>query len=127
MTQAVTLSSPRSREVAKRLIDAAPDGAFCEVKAPRRTDAQNRAMWSILSDISRAKPDGRVMPPEIWKCLFLAACGHQVRFESGIDGEGVIPVGFRSSRLTKAEMSDVIECAIEFGARHGVAFTDKEK
>lgn len=66
------------------------------------------------------------MPPEIWKSLFMMAAGFSFRWEPGLDGEGVVPVGFRSSRLNKAEFSDLIECIREYGARHGVQWTDRE-
>jgi phage-related protein len=61
--------------------------------------------------------------PEVWKNLFMHACGHAVQFEHGLDGKP-FPVGFRSSRLTKAEMSDLMEFVTEYGTRHGVRWTD---
>jgi hypothetical protein len=116
-----------TRSVAHRVVDAAPNGSVMTVRAPSRSSEQNSKMWAMLSDISRAKPEGRDMPPDLWKSLFMAACGHRVRFEPGIDGEGVVPLGFRSSRLTKAEMSELIECIAEYGARHNVAWTNEER
>lgn len=120
--QTIILSGPSSRQKAERLINAAPSGAILTVKLPTRSTDQNALMWSLLSEISRAKPEGRSLSPDIWKCVFMAATGHQVRFEPTLEGDGVIPIGFRSSRLTKDEMSDLLECIIEYGARHGVQF-----
>ena len=127
MTQTVILHGDTRRQQAKRLIDAAPTGAIVEVKPPRRTNDQNARMWAALSDVSRAKPEGRDMPPELWKALFMASCGHQVRFEPALDGNGVVPLGFRSSRLTKAEMSDLLECINDYAARHGIALGDERR
>jgi hypothetical protein len=76
--------------------------------------------------VSRAKPEGRELTPEVWKALFLHSLGHQQRFEMALDGNGVIPIGFRSSRLTKEQFSDLIEVIREYGARHGVRFMDME-
>jgi hypothetical protein len=65
----------------------------------------------MISDVSRAKPEGRTHTPEIWKCLFMQSCGHKVRFEIGLDGEP-FPVGFHSSRLSKSQFADLIETGL---------------
>jgi hypothetical protein len=123
--QTIILYGLSSRQKAESLVNAAPSGSVLNIKPPRRSEDQSRKMWAMLSDISRAKPEGRELTPDLWKSLFMAACGHRVRFEPGIDGEGVVPLGFRSSRLTKAEMSELIECISEYAARHGVEFSDE--
>jgi len=125
--QTIILSGLASRQKAESLVNAAPTGAVLTIKPPTRSNDQNALMWSLLSEISRAKPDGRVLTPDIWKSVFMAACGHQVRFEPTLEGDGVIPIGFRSSRLTKDEMSELIECILEYGARHGVQFHHQEQ
>ena len=126
--QTVVLN-PRSRDQAKRLIDAAPNGYVMTVKEPKRTDDQNAKMWAMLSDISRAKPiiNGvqRVHTPEVWKAIIMNACGHQVQFVPGIDGE-VFPIGFRSSQLNKSQMSGLIEYLYWFGAEYGVTWTNED-
>lgn len=119
----IYIGSDRGRETAKRVIDVAPLRSIIKIEPPRRSLPQNARFWAMLSDIARAKPEGRALPVDTWKCLFMAACGHQVRFEPGIDG-GVVPVGFRSSRLTKEQFSELIDCIAEYGARHGVKFGD---
>lgn len=123
--QTIVLRGVASKRTAKCLIDQAPQDAVLTIKPATRSGEQNAKMWAMLSDVSRAKPEGRDMPPDLWKSLFMAACGHRVRFEPGIDGEGVVPLGFRSSRLTKAEMSELIECIGEYGARHGVTWSNE--
>lgn len=123
--QTIQLFGEASRATAKRLVDAAPYGAVLNIREAKRTNDQNAAMWAKLSDISRAKPEGRMHTPEVWKCLFMQACGHAVQFEMGLDGTP-FPVGFRSSRMTKTQMSDLLEFITEYGARHGVQFTDQE-
>ena len=108
---------------AHQLLDKAPEGCVMEVKPPRRTDDQNAKMWAMLSDVSRAKPEGRSLTPDVWKALFMHSLDHQTRFEQALDGNGVVPVGFRSSRLNKAQMSDLIEVIYEYGSRHGVQWS----
>lgn len=121
------LNTRYARQSAHALIDAAPQGSVVTVRQPTRTDAQNRRLWALLSDIALAKPQGRKMSPDAWKCLFLAACGHKCLFEPSLDGEGVVPLGFKSSRLSVAEMADVLECIQAFGDEHGVRWTEPQE
>ena len=100
--QTVILCGYSQRAFAKRLIDAAPKDAVVNIREKRRSVSQNDKMWAMLSDISRAQPDGRKHRPEVWKELFMHALGHQTQFEMGLDGQP-FPVGFRSSRLTVGE------------------------
>jgi hypothetical protein len=123
--QTVILRGDTQRAFAKRLIDAAPQDAVVNVREATRTTDQNSKLWAMLSDISRAKPEGRPHTPEVWKALFMHALGHQTRFEMGLDGEP-FPVGFRSSRLSKAQMADLITFISEYGDRHDVRWSDRE-
>ena len=91
----------------------------------RRTSDQNNLMWAMLSDISRAKPQDRRHTPEMWKALMMHACGHAVQFENGLDGQP-FPVGFRSSRLSKAQMTELIEFIISWGSQNGVQWSGRE-
>jgi hypothetical protein len=124
--QTVILSGPSQRELAKRLIDQAPERAVVNVRPELRSGDQNSLLWALLSDLSRAKPEGREYPPEIWKSLVMAEAGFKPRFEPSLDGKGVVPVGYKSSRLTKAEFSDLIEALFAYGAAHGVQWTQEQ-
>lgn len=123
MTQTIILRGPTQRHLAKQVIDRAPDDAVVRISGPKRSLDQNAKMWAMLSDISRAKPEGRMHTPEVWKALFMHACGHAVQFEHGLDGQP-FPVGFRSSRLTKEQMSDLIEFIYSYGSEHGVVWSE---
>ena len=123
MGQTVILAGPPQRSLAKRLIDAAPDGGVVTVKEPTRNLDQNALMWALLSDVSRAKPEGRRWTPETWKAAFMHSLGHQVQFCEGLDGCGPFPVGFRTSRLTVRQMADLITVVQEYGDRHGIAWS----
>lgn len=122
--QTIILSHPVARANAHRLIDSAPDRAVLNIREASRTNDQNAKLWAMLSDIARAKPDGRVLSTENWKALFMNAAGFACTFEPSLDGKGVVPLGFKSSRLNKAEFSDLIEAIYAFGAEHGVEWTD---
>ena len=123
MAQTVILNGPHQRAAAKLLIDKAPSGAVLKISEAKRTLDQNAKLWAMLSDVSRSKPEGRTHTPEVWKCLFMHACGHEVAFESGLDNRP-FPVGFQSSRLKIGQMVDLIEFVYEYGARHGVVWTE---
>ncbi len=122
--QTIRLHGKQQRDTAHRLIDAAPAGAVVNIREAKRTLDQSAKMWAMLSDVSRAKPEGRTLTPDVWKSLFLHALDHAQRFEAALDGQGMVPIGFRSSRLTKDQMSDLIETIYEYGARHDVAWSE---
>ena len=122
MTGQTMILTQSNRWRAHQLIDKAPERYVMEVREPRRTGDQNAKMWAMISDVSRAKPEGRRHTPDDWKAIFMHACGHEVQFEQGIDGRP-FPTGFRSSRLSKQQMSDLIECIYEYGSRHGVQWS----
>jgi hypothetical protein len=121
--QTIIISGGAMRALAKRIIDVAPLGAVVSIRAANRSTAQNDKMWAMIGDVSRAKPEGRMHTPNIWKCQFMNSCGHKVQFELGLDGLP-FPVGFHSSRLTRSQMSDMIEVIAEYGSRHGVEWSD---
>jgi hypothetical protein len=121
-----TLDSPWSRARAKQMVDAAPAGHVFTVSEAKRSDAQNRKLWAMLADIAMAKPEGRKHIPETWKCIFMAACGHEVAFEMGLDNRP-FPVGFRSSRLTKSQMADLITFIQAKGDEWGVRWSDEAR
>jgi hypothetical protein len=121
----VILVAPRQRDFAHRLIDAAPNNAVVTIKEGTRSLDQNAKMWAMLTDVSRAKPEGRSMRPDLWKCAFMAACGHEVEIINGIDGNPPFPADYRSSRLSKREMADLITFIQEYGDRHGVRWSDR--
>lgn len=115
-----------NKDRAARLVMAAPSGHVLTIKPPTRTNEQNALMWVLLSELSRAKPEGRSLTPDVWKAIMMHACGHAVQFENGINGQP-FPLGFRSSRLSKDQMSELIECIYEYGARCGVEFSEQRK
>jgi len=122
--QTMILSNDFVRQRAMRMIETAPHRAVVNIRAESRSLAQNDKMQAMLTDISRAKPQGRIHTTEVWKALFMNMAGFTCTFEPSLDGKGVVPMGFKSSRLSKAEFSDLIECIYAFGAEYGVEWTD---
>lgn len=103
-----------------------PEGFEVIIREPKRTLDQNALMWAMLSDISTACPDGRQWSPEVWKSAFMQRLGHEIRWVQGLDNDP-LPVGFRSSRLTKAQMGDLITVIQQFAAENGVTLTQPER
>lgn len=125
--QTLILGTERAAKEAVRVILHAPAGSVMKVTPPKRSLDQNSKFHAMCGDISRAKPEGRSHPTEVWKALLMAEAGFKPLFEPSLDGMGVIPVGYKSSRLTKAEFSDLIEAAYAYGARHGVEWSGPEE
>lgn len=121
--QTVILASQRQRDLAKALIDKAPQGAVVNIKEAGRTNDQNAKLWAMLSDISRSKPQGRCLTPDRWKMVMMQACGHSVQFETGLDG-APFPIGYSSSKLSKAQMADLITFMYQYGDEHGVKWSE---
>lgn len=120
----VILHTAKEREFGKRLIDAAPPGYVMTLAEMTRTLEQNAKLWPMLADVRKVKPENRQHTDETWKALFMHSLGHQQLFERALDDRGVVPLGFRSSQLSKRDFSDLIECIYEFGARHGVRWSE---
>ena len=124
MPYKVRLTGPRQRMYAHQLIDGAPDYSTVTIVGGDRTIDQNAKMWAMLTDVAMARPEGRKWPPETWKCAFMHSLGHQVQFADGLDGSGPFPLGFKTSKLNKQQMSDLIEVIYEYGSRHNVEWSE---
>lgn len=95
-----------------------------ELRPEKRSDAQNRRLWAMLSDISKqVNWYGHRLTDEEWKHVFSAAM-HKQKVVPGLDG-GFVVLGQSTSRMTKAEMSEMQELMAAFGAERGVEFRDE--
>lgn len=121
--QTVRLVGDRQRALAHRLIDQAPADAIVNIREAGRTNDQNAKMWAMLGDISRARPLGRRHTPDDWKAIAMNACGWECQFIEGLDGRP-FPQGFRSSKMTKMQMSHLIEFLYAFGEENGVKWSE---
>lgn len=91
----------------------------------KRNSDQNRKLHATIAEIARqAKWAGKRWDAEVWKRLLIAAwC--RTRNEAPIivpalDGHGIDAVYRRSSELTKADCSDLLEYVISWAAQNGV-------
>ena len=127
MAQTVIIRGDMQRHLAKALIDRAPVDAVVTVREGTRSIEQNSMLWACLSDIARAKPEGRAMPPETWKAAFMSALGFEIVWQPGIEGAPPFPAGFRTSRLNKSQFADLLSFVLAYGDRHGVQWSDEAR
>ena len=57
--QTIRLTNDVNRARASRWCQTAPHGAIVNIREATRTNEQNALLWVLLSDVSRAKPEGR--------------------------------------------------------------------
>lgn len=94
-----------------------------EVKPEKRSDAQNRRLWAMLTEISHQVDwYGQKLTQDEWKDVFSASLKKQ-KVVPGLDG-GFVICGQRTSKMTKAEMSEMQELMMAFGVERGVQFSD---
>lgn len=93
-----------------------------EVRRETRSDAQNSLMWSCLSDIAKQVDwHGQKLSADDWKDMATAALKRQ-RVVPGIDG-GFVVLGQRTSRMTKAELSELVDFLHALGDQRGVVWS----
>lgn len=121
----LVLSTDAIRAKAIHWITKLPEGTRVVFSEPRRTLDQNAKLWALLGDVSRQhEHHGRRYEPEDWKILFMLALGKEMRFAPSLDRNGFVPLGTRSSKLSKAEMSELIEYILAFCAENEIPLSD---
>lgn len=120
----VRLVGQSQRDYAKRLIDGADAGWVVKLAPETRRDAQNRKLWPMLKDVQKQVPGFDVFSTEDIKHRFMNALGTEMRFLPELEGQGMFPVGLRTSVLTVAQFSALVELIYEFGARHDVRWSE---
>ena len=114
----VIIRSAQDRGRAVRWVEQAPVGTVVEFKQKGRSGDQNSAMWSLLTQINKQRPvhNGVKMSAVLWKAVFMQALGAELVMLPTLDGDGLFPFGHRSSKLTKDEMSNLIELMLAWAA-----------
>jgi hypothetical protein len=96
-----------------------------EIRADTRSLAQNRLLWQRLGEVAQQVVwHGVKLTAEEWKDVFSAARKQQ-RVVPGLSG-GFVVLGERTSQMTVAEMTELLDLVDAFGAEHGVLFRDQE-
>lgn len=124
-SKTIRLVGDSQRAYAKQMIDAAPAGYVVKIAAETRRDAQNRKLWPMIADLQRQVPGFDQFSAEDIKLRLLNALGVEMRFLPALEGQGMFPVGMRSSTLTVEQFSGLIELIYALGAKHNVRWSER--
>lgn len=125
--------SPWNRETAIAWLDKAigngADGSWWSlVITDTRTDEQNKKLWPMLQDVAKqVQWFGQWLDKEDWKLIFLAALNRETRIVPNLENSGFVNLSTSSSKLSKAQFSDLIELIYKLGAERGVVWTDPKE
>src|ERR1700747_3053251 len=110
MSRAVVhIKGQADRNLVATWVKNVPDGTTVEFRAPRRSGDQNNLMWSLLGQISKQVIwCGQKLSSEDWKDVLTASL-RRTRVVPGIDPGTSVPLGMRTSQMTKEELSDLLE------------------
>lgn len=121
MKQRFVMAHDLARQRAVQAVQSAPSGYVVEIREPSRSLDQNSLLWPLLTELShQVNWYGQKLTPDEWKDVMTAGLRKQ-KAVPGIDG-GFVMVGSRTSKMSKAEFSDLVELIYAFGAERGVRF-----
>ncbi len=124
--EVVKIKSKTDRDKVARWAAGVTEGTTVEFRAPRRSLDQNALMWSLLQQISKHVDwYGQKLSSEDWKDVLTASL-RRTRVVPGIDAGSFVPLGMRTSQMSKEEISELLELIYAFGAERGVAFRELE-
>lgn len=126
MTRTYVLAHRTARENALQAVREAPEGMVVQIRPKSRSLDQNAALWAMLNDIAaQVTWHGRKLGAESWKHIFSSSLKKQ-DVVPNLDGTGFVVMGVSTSRMTKQEMSDLLELIAAFGVQQGVRFNGSE-
>ena len=120
----VILIDQARREYAKRLIDSADAGDVVRIGKPTRSAIQNAKLWPMLQDIKQQVPRLERFSTDQIKDIFMNALKVELQYLPCLEGEGMFPVGIKTSTLSKSQFAGLIEIIYAFGAREGVLWSE---
>jgi hypothetical protein len=119
------LAHTEARKRAAQAIAEAPQGYVVKLSEPTRNLDQNAALWPMLEAFSEQKQwpvNGSMvsMSPEDWKDVLSASFrAEQIRMTPLIGHAGVVMLGARTSKMSKARFSEFLDfvgaCAADLG------------
>jgi hypothetical protein len=117
--------SPHNRNLAREMVDNAPDGHILEVRPPKRSLDSNRYYWAVLGDISEQVVPGKAYEPSIWH-EYLRALFLPERMVELPDGS-IKMLEPSTSELNQATFSEYTEKVIKWALEHDVRFSDNTR
>ncbi len=117
--------SPHNRNLAREMVDNAPDGHILEVRPPKRSLDSNRYYWAVLGDISEQVVPGRFYEPSVYheyfRTLFLPE--RMVELPDG----SIKMLEPSTSELNQATFSEYTEKVVKWALEHDVRFSDNTR
>lgn len=121
MTGTIILRSTAERTLAKAWVDQMPTHSVVRYSKPKRSLPQNDRMWALLTEIAaQVTYHGVTLTPTDWKDVFTASLKRELRTVPTLDGRSIVLLGQRTSEMTVAEMTELIELIQAFAAEQGV-------
>ena len=98
-------------------------------RSPKRSSDQNAALHAALTEISEQMEwGGERLSVEEWKRLLTAgwmrATGRRAKMVRALDGQGIEVLYQRTSELSKAECSELLEFVMAWAIDQGVRLTE---
>lgn len=99
-------------------------GTIVEFRKATRSNTQNALLWARLTEIA-AKVEwyGQWLSATDWKEIFSASL-RKSHVVPGIDPGTVVVLGMRTSKMTVAEMTALLDLIDAFAAERGVEFKE---
>jgi len=118
----IIIRNAADRQRAIRWVSQLPVGGVVEFKDKKRSSEQNAAMWSLLTQVARQRPthNGVKMSAATWKAVFMESLGAEITWLPKLDEPGMFAFGHRSSQMTIAQMTDLIELILAWSATQGL-------
>ena len=117
--------SQHNRNVAREMVDNAPDGHILEVRPPKRSLDSNRYYWAVLGDISEQVVPGKAYEPSIWH-EYLRALFLPERMVELPDGS-IKMLEPSTSELNQSSFSEYVEKVVMWALEHDVKFSDNTR
>ena len=117
--------STHNRNLAREMLDNAPDGHILEVRPPKRSLDSNRYYWAVLGDISEQVVLGKAYEPSIWH-EYLRALFLPERMVELPDGS-IKMLEPSTSELNQATFSEYTEKVVKWALEHDVRFSDNTR
>ena len=113
-----------ARKLAAAQVMLAPDGFVVEIKPTTRSLEQNARLWSMLNEIAaQVEWYGRKLDSESWKHIFSSSL-RKMDVVPNLDGTGFVALGLSTSKMSKRELSDLMELISAFAVEHNVKFSE---
>lgn len=125
LKQFFILAHDVAKQNAIQAVKTAPQGYIVEIKPPSRSLEQNSMLHALIQQISQTiEWAGTKREVETWKRLLTAAWlrarGEPVQMLPALDGNGVDIVFRRTSDLSIAELSELLEYVQAWAIEQGI-------